>query len=97
MPLKERHCRRFCRVNDILWEPEDRYDIVPPKETLTNENLEDFLTDVFEHTAGKPSVKQAKKWINHALAKYKLPPLNPSHCGNKQESRTSTMPACSIF
>ena len=84
-------------MNDLLWEPKDRYDIVPPKETLTNENMEDFITDVFEHTAGKPSVKQAKKWINHALAKHKLPPLNPFNCGKTQDSRTSTTPACSTF
>jgi len=74
------HARRFARVNELGWEPEDKYDLVPPKKDLTNENMEDFFTDVFEST-GKPSVQQGKKWMNHVLAKHHLPPVNKFNCG----------------
>jgi hypothetical protein len=73
------HARRFSRVNELKWDPKDKYDLVPPKKFLTNENLEDFFTDVFEST-GKPSVQQGKKWVNHVLAKHHLPPVNKFNC-----------------
>ena len=37
--------------------------------------MSDFFVELF-HTRGKPSVQQAKKWINHALAQYHRPPMN---------------------
>ena len=76
------HARRFSRVNELKWDPKDKYDLVPPKKDLTNENLEDFFTDVFEST-GKPSVQQGKKWVNHVLAKHHLPPVNKFNCGEQ--------------
>ena len=57
-------------MNELDWEPRDKFDIVPPEQDITNDNMEDFFVDLFEAT-GKPSVQQARKWINHILAKYK--------------------------
>ena len=57
-------------MNELDWEPRDKFDIVPPDKDITNDNMEDFFVDLFEAT-GKPSVQQARKWINHILAQYK--------------------------
>ena len=65
-------------VNGLDWAPKNKKDVVPPDKDLTNENLEDFLLDVWEHCE-KPSVLQAKKWVNHALTHYGRPPLNRYH------------------
>ncbi len=68
----------FVDANDLEWNPENPDDVVPPEECFTNENMEDFFIEVFE-TRGKPSVQQAHKWINHALAQYHRPPVNKLH------------------
>ena len=40
--------------------------------------MEDFFIEIFQ-IRGKPSVQQAHKWINHALAQYHRPPVNKSY------------------
>ena len=69
-------------MNELDWEPRDKFDIVPPAEDISNEHMEDFFVDLFEAT-GKPSVQQARKWINHILAKYK-PSINFSKTLNNE-------------
>ena len=72
------HAKRFAATNELDWKPKNKHDVVPPNEFLTNENMEDFFVELFEST-GKPSVVQAKKWINHCLAKYHRAPVNKFH------------------
>ncbi len=72
------HAKRFASTNELDWKPKNKRDVVPPNEFLTNENMEDFFVELFEST-GKPSVVQAKKWINHCLAKYHRAPVNKFH------------------
>ena len=78
----------FAEANDLEWNPENADDVVPPEECFTNENNHGrFFIELFE-TRGKPSVQQAHKWINHALAKYHRPPVN-NVCGVTAESDDS--------
>ena len=65
----QQHAKRFVAANDLEWIPRDKSDVVPPEAFFTNQNMEDFFIEVYE-TTGKPSVKQAHKWLNHALAQY---------------------------
>ena len=65
-------------VNGLEWQPKNKKDVVPPEKDMANGNMEDFLLDVWEHCE-KPSVIQAKKWLNHALTHYGRPPLNRNH------------------
>ena len=37
--------------------------------------MEDFFIELFQ-IRGKPSVQQAHKWLNHALAQYHRPSVN---------------------
>ena len=62
-------------MNDLEWTPKDIHDVVPPEEFFTNENMEDFFIEIFQ-LRGKPSVQQAHKWLNHALAQYHRPSVN---------------------
>ena len=62
-------------MNDLEWEPSDKHDVVPPEEFFTNENISDFFIELFR-IRGKPSVQQAHKWLNHALAQYHRPSVN---------------------
>ena len=71
----QQHAKRFVAANDLKWTPRDSSDVVPPEAFFTNQNMEDFFIEVYE-TTGKPSVKQAHKWLNHALAQYQRPPVN---------------------
>ena len=52
--------------------------MVPEEEFFTNDNMSDFFIELFQ-ARGKPSVQQAHKWLNHALAQYKRPPVNKMH------------------
>ena len=40
--------------------------------------MEDFFIELFQ-IRGKPSVQQAHKWLNHALAQYHRPPVNKNN------------------
>ena len=52
--------------------------MVPPEEFFTNSNMSDFFIELFQ-ARGKPSVQQARKWLNHCLAQYQKPPMNKMH------------------
>ena len=65
-------------MNDLEWEPSDKHDVVPPEEFFTNENMADFFIELFR-IRGKPSVQQAHKWLNHALAQYHRPSVNSNN------------------
>ena len=56
----------------------DDKDVCPPQEFFTNDNMSDFFVELFTKR-GKPSVQQARKWLNHCLAQYHKPPMNKMH------------------
>ena len=76
--------RKFAAFNEIPagdWEP-TLSNLVPPKELLTNEALENLFAEVFEESnvkGAKPAVQSAKKWANHALTFHGRPAINYKH------------------
>ena len=74
-------------MNELDWEPRDKFDIVPPTKDITNDNMEDFFVDLFEAT-GKPSVQQARKWVNHILAQYQQS-INFRKYMNRQKNKNN--------
>ena len=49
--------------------------LIPGKEHLTNDNLEEFIVQCWED-GSKPNVTQGHRYINHILSHYGRPPLN---------------------
>ncbi len=71
------HARKFARCNDLEWSP-TKDKLVPPKDDITNENMEEFFVQCWED-GSKPNVTQGRRFINHILTNYGKPPLNKHH------------------
>ena len=80
--------RKFKAANDINgWTPSTD-NLVPPANTLTCGALENYFAECWlgegkykgeAELRSKPTVLQAKKWANHALAAHQRPPINRNH------------------
>ena len=76
------HARKFAKVNGLLptspsakgWTP-TKESLIPGKEHLTNDNLEEFFVQCWED-GSKPNVTQGRRYINHILTHHGQPPMN---------------------
>ena len=75
-----RHARKFARCNGLAWQP-TKHHFVPPQDDITNDNIEDFFVQCWDD-GSKPNVTQGRRFINHILSNYGLPPLNKHHRQN---------------